>query len=59
MKDKELLREKLAVEKAGNQGFENTIAQFMARLEEAEQKMVVAQTRAKEAEEAGTQLKKE
>lgn len=59
LKDKDLLKEKLAVEKAGNQGFENTITQFVARLEEAEQKKEAAQTEAKEAEETVTQLKKE
>ena len=59
MKDKELLKDKLALEKAGNQGFENTITQFVARLEEAEQKKEAAQAGAKEAEEIVTQLKKE
>lgn len=54
-----MLRDKLAVEKAGNQGFENTITQFVARLEEAEQKKEAAQTEAKEAEETVIQLKKE
>lgn len=59
MKDKELLKDKLALEKAGNQGFENTIAQFVARLEEADQKKEAAQAGAKEAEETVTQLRKE
>ena len=59
LKDKELLRDKLALEKAGNQGFEKTITQFVARLEEAEQKEEAAQAGAKEAEESVNQLKKE
>lgn len=59
LKSKDLLKDKLALEKAGNQGFENTITQFVARLEEAEQKKEAAQAGAKEAEETVTQLKKE
>lgn len=59
LKDKEQLRDKLDVEKSGNQGFENTIGQFMARLEEAEKKEEAAQTGAKEAEETVIQLKKQ
>ena len=52
------LNSEMSKEVAGNKGFENTISQLIARLDEAEKEQEDASVKLKEAEESRNQLKK-